>query len=403
MALPSKRFDGVLAGMTIYDMREKLDYEIESQEDRVRIVEAIVNDDRGLPNTYFREFFEPRTEDGVDTSYYKVNVNKCDFLSHEINVFQQIEKMADYILFAPDAKPLTDKVQYNMVNEMDEPEVNYYMSDRLDKRMAKELSLEGVATKAHSDASAEGCDSDVIGEVIDFLVRKGTNYKKEIKQSITLSDIANLTPIREYEEYIEYMKQKIVHIEETNGDKKDIYMLRKHISLCKQDQLYLKDMLRGTIYFNAPLPDSGEPEFLEYTHYSDFNHVKALLKFGHRSLKSDIGHLIFDLENLIERADLTDRDREILTMWSAEDSTEQTIADEMEISQQMVNKLLSKIIRRIIAVYKDDYLNHVFLNYLKGEYKQCNKCGEVKLISMFDKDSTKKMGVKNICKACRKT
>jgi formylmethanofuran dehydrogenase subunit E len=37
-----------------------------------------------------------------------------------------------------------------------------------------------------------------------------------------------------------------------------------------------------------------------------------------------------------------------------------------------------------------------------SKYKQCSKCGEIKLVQRFDKDAKGKDGYKNICKICRK-
>ena len=40
-----------------------------------------------------------------------------------------------------------------------------------------------------------------------------------------------------------------------------------------------------------------------------------------------------------------------------------------------------------------------YLNIRKGEYKRCNKCGEIKLVNKFNKNGSK--GVLSICKKCR--
>ena len=37
---------------------------------------------------------------------------------------------------------------------------------------------------------------------------------------------------------------------------------------------------------------------------------------------------------------------------------------------------------------------------LKVMYKKCNKCGNVIFHTKFDKDKSKKYGIKNICKQC---
>lgn len=391
MALPMKRFNGELGGVTIYDMKKELDYSIDSQKERLELVERIVNDENGLPNDYFKDFFEQKTEDGVNKSHFKVNITKSELLSHKHNVCQEIEKIADYILFAPDAKPLTMKTTHR-----------FYTDALMEQKLNREQSLEGIAKKVASSTTDE-FDGDVTGEVIDFLVRKGQNYKVEAKQKIYAKDMHDeeLGVVKDYEDFINHLKEKIQEIKDADGDRKLIYAYAKHIGLCVQDQLMAKDMIKRTIYFKFPEDSPEEPDILTHFNFTDMKQVKALLKAGKRSMKSDIGHLAYDLSVLLAEIDLSDRDKEILELWAEEDSTEETIAVHADITQQRVNEILNRISRQVIKKYKEKYIDNAFMNYFKGTYKQCRKCGEIKIIQHFDKERKGKHGVKAVCKSCR--
>ena len=61
---------------------------------------------------------------------------------------------------------------------------------------------------------------------------------------------------------------------------------------------------------------------------------------------------------------------------------------------------MDTIINMIIKQYEEDYEDWYYLNIRKGNYKKCNRCGEIKLVSRFDKNGKK--GLLSICKKCRK-
>ena len=56
----------------------------------------------------------------------------------------------------------------------------------------------------------------------------------------------------------------------------------------------------------------------------------------------------------------------------------------------------------IIKQYEEDYEDWYYLNIRKGQYKKCSRCGEIKLISQFNKEPKGKDGYKKHCKKCYK-
>lgn len=63
----------------------------------------------------------------------------------------------------------------------------------------------------------------------------------------------------------------------------------------------------------------------------------------------------------------------------------------------------NKIPKLIASTAEDDYLDWYYLNKEKGKYKRCSRCGRIKLAhnKYFSKNKTSKDGFYSICKECR--
>ena len=73
-------------------------------------------------------------------------------------------------------------------------------------------------------------------------------------------------------------------------------------------------------------------------------------------------------------------------------------------SLEYISSLWRKKIPYLIAsAAEDEYLDWYFLNEEKGKYKKCSRCGEIKLAhnKYFSKNKTSKDGFYSICKDCR--
>ncbi len=73
-------------------------------------------------------------------------------------------------------------------------------------------------------------------------------------------------------------------------------------------------------------------------------------------------------------------------------------------SLEYISSLWRKKIPGLIAsAAEDQYLDWYYLNIEKGKYKRCSRCGEIKLAhnKYFSKNKTSKDGFYSICKCCR--
>lgn len=163
--------------------------------------------------------------------------------------------------------------------------------------------------------------------------------------------------------------------------------------------LEVKKQLQMPIIWKAPLKDNGKADY-DMLDMFNKNVVKELLRVHKQvDLQDDLSCILVDLENLINKIEFTERQQEVLELWS-NGIEEVPIAKELNVKQQVIHKILNSIVDRIVKQYEEDYEDWYYLNIRKGTYKKCSRCNEVKLINQFDKDKTGKLGVRGYCKKC---
>ena len=213
------------------------------------------------------------------------------------------------------------------------------------------------------------------------------NYKKEKKQHILPEDLNN-SVLLDYQKLLnEFRKMKKGHI----------------CGRLKTDQILAKDDLNRTIYFKSPMQDSTKPDYTLFN-FEDVEHIICLMKFSKRKLRDseviNLSEIIYDMESLLNKCILTENERTILYLWRDEDATYESIGNDIGITKEAVCQLLKSIAIKIKKQYLTNKEDWLYLNYKRGSYKRCSKCGEVKLISKFNKQSTGKNGVRSYCKKC---
>ena len=382
MAFNNSYFRGSIDNKTIQDYKNKLDYNIDDLEDRKNEINKLLSIEKiGEAEFSCEDFWTEVWDMGV----CKAGINTNESLWSETNVCLTLESMANYLL----AKHTKEK----------KDTIKVYDSYELFKRAIQEQE----AIRKYGEAEEDG--------VIVFRQKK--NYKLDPKPTVTSKDKKRFTEINDYDNYKGYLmklrddraarEELASKLDLDYGIKvktsSDVYkFVLKHLPLASDDMLNVKLQRERAIKWKSPLRDSGNEIDWDYLDMFDKDHVKALLAIPKdMEVASD---LYMTRDMLVENAGLTDTQMSILELWK-KDRTLQSIANALGMSHSNVKKHLDKIVNKVINQYEKEYEdNHYYLNVVKGKYKKCTHCGEVKLISRFGNDSKGTYGKKSKCKEC---
>lgn len=382
MAFNNGFFRGSIGNKTILDFKNKLDYSIEDLDERkLKIKELLSLEDVDGVEFSNEDFWNEVWDMGV----CKTGINTDESLWSETNVCLTLESMANYLL----AKHTKEK----------KDNIKIYDSYELFKRAIQEQET----IRKYGELEEDG--------VIFFRQKK--NYKLDPKPSVTSKDKKRFKEINDYDNYKSYLislrdnkelrEELAATLDLNNGFKikssSDIYRFAlKHLPLVSDDMLNVKLQREKAIKWKAPLRDAGNDIDWDCLDMFDKEHVKALLAIPKDMEVANDVYITRDM--LVEKANLTETQKNILGLWRR-NKTLQSIADTLGMSHSNVKKHIDKIVTKVINQYEKEYEdNHYYLNVVKGKYKKCNCCGEVKLISRFGNDSKGTFGKKSKCKEC---
>ena len=383
----NNHFYGKIGGKSINDFL-KFDYNLKNCQERIDFVNEVLGmyevDNVEFYDEYFDEVYDQ------DRKYGKINIviGKDKSQYTESNIANALEIIANYIL-AVDEK---------------EKSINYkiYTSEELFNKACKEYKLINSVAKANGGIELMNNTGENIVEGFP-LYQLPKNFKKVKDLKIEKADLEKYPPMKDYQNFYEYLKEESNRLWTTKGLSREELIrrgkIKKILREIKKDMLEVKKQLQMPIIWKAPLKDSGEADY-DMLDMFDKNVVKELLKVKKQvDLQDDLSCILVDLENLINKVEFTDRQKEVLNMWKNGVCIDD-IAKDLKVRQNTISKTLSRAVESIIKKYEEEYENWYYLNIRKGTYKKCSKCGEIKLISQFDKNGKK--GFKSMCKKCRK-
>lgn len=345
----------------------KLDYTLESPEERKQLVELIINETppEQLTNRY-------------------------------------LEILADYMIFA-------------MTKE--EKKKKYIVTDNRAVTINKrETSFEGLISKFENGEDG-----------IYNMIANDKNIIFTPKISITQQDIDEIPALRSLREAIEQVEKA----EKTARGKKKFLLKKQLIEMRQDQYVIKNAYRKPIYCVNAlksfgKLDLSEEIKFDEnHEAYSTgmislFNpkHISALLchyvKLKEQvwgNFSSDAYYLMEDLDVLIEK---TLKDKyplyfdlvvgKIDGKSNLEIQTDLQIKHGIKHSVEYISSLWRNKIPKLLAEQEqEDYLIWHYTMVERGKWKRCSRCGEVKLAhnKFFSKNKTSKDGFYSICKACR--
>ena len=384
------RFFSKINNKGIYDYA-KLDTNINDLEERIQYVYDLLNvvkDENGTEfsnDEFWNEIFVQRPN---KTSYIDLMPNSETELYSESNIAKTLEAIANYIMWCD-----PNKKERSYIKIYDD-----------EKKFKDALYKEKKYIEKYGESLEEGV----------ALLRHQKNYKKAKDEVVTSEDLKKYPELREYKKEIDrlsaYIKEdrldKFVEYMQLKGhvkiktEKQAKYFLTNHIGLLKKDMLQCKIELARPIVWKQPLKDEGSPDWDEFDELNN-SHIKSLLQLYKESeiydFQDDLGCMFQDLENVLNKVKLTDKQREVLELWMS-GMTIKNISKELNRNTSVISRMLDTVVEKIVQVYEEQMEDLYYLNIVKGEYKKCTKCGDVKLINKFNKNG--KRGLKSMCKKC---
>lgn len=383
-------FYGKINGKSIFDYQiDKDKYKLETVEERIEYIKELLNlkyiDGVELNGDLFwDEIFEQKNE---KTSHINLTPNNDTDLYSDSNICKVLESFGTYIL---------------------QPDKEYRKKNKL-KIYNDEIEFQKALKKEKATICKYG---EQINEDDPMIILKpNKNIKLVPNRSISKEYIKEHKELQCYQELID-------HLNEVQSDKELQNNINKKMNMNKNEGWfkykcdYMKSSLRSDMEYvqnsynplyipKKLLKDNGSVTW-DCLDTLDVTHVKPLLQLYREKdeydFTSDIDCILYDLGQVLNKVKLTDKQNEVLELWM-HGVTIKNIAKELNRDRRAIERMLDTIIEKIVQVYEKEIEDWYYLNICKGEYKRCNKCGEIKLINKFNKNG--KGGVRNMCKICQ--
>ena len=382
----NNNFYGKIGGKHIGNFLN-FNYKLNTCEDRIAFVNEVLEMYKVDGVEFYHEYFDEVYDQERKHSKIDLVIDKSKSTYTTSNIASSLELIANYILAVDD---VDDKVNYKI-----------YTSEELFKRACQEFNVINDVAKANGglDMKYEEEGNKSIEAFPFFQLPK--NYKKVKDLKLEKEDLEKYPPMKDYYEFYNYLKEESKRLWGTKNLSKEEMVrrgkIKKLLPEIKKDMMDAKKQLQMPIIWKSPLKDSGGADY-DLLDMFDKEVVKELLRV-HKGvdLQDDLSCILVDLENLINKIEFTDRQRKVLELWSNGLATGE-ISKKLKLDPSTVTKCLNGVVDLIIKQYEKEYEEWYYLNIRKGEYKKCSKCGEVKLVSQFDKNGKK--GLRSCCKKC---
>ena len=339
----------------------------------------------------------------------------------------------DYTLESPEErKQLVEKILEECPNPT--PQYLETLADYLvlcmekqEKKERKLLTENRMATVNKRETSFEGLVSQLEnGE--DGIYGMISNDKNQIfqpKVMITKKDVEEIPGLAQLREAIKMWEQKL-----KTASGRDAFIIKTAIIELRKDQYVIKDAYRKPI---IPKNITRSKHFIPLESDFDFDDegfvvpegvslcdpkvVSAILcnyslmkQESWGEFEKDLWYLMQEFDEVADAAlkdyPLYDRICEYKVDGLQNIDIQEKLQMEFGIkhSVEYISSLWRNKIPKLIASEAEDrLLNWYFLNEMKGKYKKCSRCGEIKLAhnKYFSKNKTSKDGFYSICKKCR--
>ena len=315
MAFTSQQnFLASIDGVTANELNRVMDRTLDNYDERKACIENTLEG-----TSFFEEYF---------TNYYNVNASQNDYLSLENNVCKVLENYASYLLNSKDIDD-EETQQYKF----------YYDESEFMRAINKDVKYD-----------------DKGQEVIDFLLANQSNYKKAKDQKITAADLNRNDVVgdvlRDYQSYVDLLNNSNMQAYRRNRLKGEV----------QRDMILAKDALLRVHGYNLRyFSESTKPD-LEVFDFADFNQLKGYTIDGIESryakvdgllrmkfngdFQYDFQCILYDLDILIEKTKLTERERECLNYFR-NGLTNTKISDILGVDHSVISRNVDRAIKKV--------------------------------------------------------
>lgn len=454
-----RKFSGRLDGINIIELSKKLDYTIEDFDKRLEIVNDICNHDffkeyfdssdtsfvnhnlamlednkHNMSKDRYKQRQDEIKSKKKSTIYYNVHprcyseVYSGDPLAEDNNICQFIERMGSYLLFenkridgrkkkeeiyevttsnmsegngiAKDDKSTQTKRDYNNIN--DEIYINNMLAEKARRRNFKKEIKQNIIEFDYN-----------LEKQLKIIENKRKNELKNTKKQHEIDKINSIYNdlvhrCREKVNFLKSYKEDYDKLKKIRDKKHNLFERNKYNKLINEIQnnmIMCKDAYDKTIYFKSPLRDSTKPDL--YLAPYDSKEVVYNLLFIEKpetyNFQSDLDIMLYDIDCLVKKIDWNNprfaKQKEIMDYISLGYS-QKKISKYIDINEKKLEQYLRPVVNEVAKEYKKQKRDVIFLNYIKGTYKKCSKCGEIKLVQDYSKHSQTNDGLRPNCKSC---
>lgn len=341
----------------------KLDYTLESPEERLALVEKILEEDPNPSPAY-------------------------------------LEILGNYLVLCLEKK---EKKEHKILTENRVAYIN-----------KRETSFEGLVSQFENGEDG-----------IYNLITENKNTIFQPKITITKKDLEEIPFLKQIREAIEFWESKLKTATGRNAFiiKQTIISLRKDQYVVKEsyrNPIIFKNVTRSKNYVKLDGYVTFDKDGYCVPHGITFidpavcsavlcNYVR-LKEDSWGNFEKDTWFFMEDFDNLCDIAlkdyPLYEKIVEMKIDGRQNIDIQKTLEEEFDVkhSLEYISSLWRKKIPSLIAsAAEDQYLDWYYLNIEKGKYKKCSRCGQIKLAhnKYFSKNKTSKDGFYSICKCCR--
>ena len=299
--------------------------------------------------------------------------------------------------------------------------------EKQEKKEKKILTDNRMTTVNKRETSFEGLVSQLENgeDGIYNLMNESKTTIFQPKITITKKDLEEIPYLNQIREAIKWWEQKAKTASGRDAYiikqtiialRKDQYVVknayRKPIALARITRSKNFKRMDDSYHFDAD--NNLVPEGISFANPKIVSAIlcnySKLKEDSYGNFESDLYYLMWDFDNLCEKAlkdyPLYERIVTLKIDGAQNINIQQDLIDNFGVkhSLEYISSLWRNKIPNIIAsAAEDEILYNHYLHKEKGKYKRCSRCGEIKLAhnKYFSKNKTSKDGFYSICKCCR--